>query len=396
MGNNYLLGTLLRFRENSCTFASMNNTPITYRLFQAKGSYGFKAQVSQLLFLYRPAGVPVRLVFFDNPAGDDEYYYRLALLQQEVATRFGHPVPVSYVAQSPCSGKVIMEVHELAGVPEKTRIVYKKHYCFVEWGACRLLFISGINKEKKSTETTGWAEGAFHEIGNILQKVGMPLSAVVRQWNYIERIGAYDAQGSQHYQDFNNVRSAFYAGSEWEKGYPAATGIGMQCGGVSIDADVLSGPEPELAVRWLDNPLQVPAHAYSRQVLLGQSEKTTPKFERGKVLTLQDKRLVYISGTAAIRGEQSLAGMGIEEQTRTALTNIIALISRDNLRTAGVDVSPDAVSLHLLRVYLKREEDEACVRAILERAYPGLPVAYVVADVCRDELLIEMEGIAAF
>lgn len=390
------MGTYLRFRENSRTFVFMKNTPITYRLFQAKGTYGFKAQVAQLLFLYQPAGVPVRLVFFDNPSSNEEYWRRLALLQKKVETRFGHPVPVSYVAQPPCSDKVILEVHELIDVPARAKVTYEPNYCLVKSRAYKFLFISGVNKSEEIINIPTQAWYAFRQIEDILSTVGMPLSAIVRQWNYIERIGAFDARGSQNYQDFNNERSAFYGETEWERGYPAATGIGMQYGGVSIDADVLAGLETELTIHRLDNPLQVSAHAYSQQVLLGQSEKTTPKFERGKVVAFSNKNLIYISGTAAIRGEQSLAEMGIEEQTRATLMNIIALIGRENLRASGVEVPPDAISLQLLRVYLKREEDEACVRNILERAYPGLPVAYMVADICRPELLIEMEGIASF
>ena len=366
---------------------------ITYRLFQGKGTYGFEAQVSQLLFSYQPTGLPVRLVFFDNPSDTEEYYRRWSLLQKKISTGFNYPVPVSYVAQPPCSGKVVMEAHELNGVPEDARIIYKKHYCLVEYESYRFLFVSGINKSEGIVHTASNTAGAFREIRNILATVKMPVSSIVRQWNYIERIGAFDRDGFQNYQNFNNERSIFYARSQWESGYPAATGIGMQYGGVSIDLDAVSASEGKLTIYGLDNPLQVPAHAYSREVLLGKNDRTTPKFERGKVLALRDgKGMIYISGTAAIRGEQSLAKMGVEEQTWVTLENIAALVSRKNLLAAGVDPVTE-VSLELLRVYLKRQEDQPSVRNIIEKAYPGLTVLYVVADVCRDELLVEMEGI---
>lgn len=61
----------------------------------------------------------------------------------------------------------------------------------------------------------------------------------------------------------------------------------------------------------IDNKLQIAAHAYSDQVLeAAQQKKATPKFERAKSMTFDDRRIVYISGTAAIRGEESLVGVG--------------------------------------------------------------------------------------
>ena len=50
--------------------------------------------------------------------------------------------------------------------------------------------------------------------------------------------------------------------------------------------------------------------------------------------------------------------------------------------------------LGLLRVYLKNEEDAPAVKADLDKLCPDLPIAYLYADVCREELLIEIEGIA--
>ena len=55
----------------------------------------------------------------------------------------------------------------------------------------------------------------------------MNFGDIVRQWNYLERITDI-THGNQCYQDFNDVRTLFYASSAWESGYPAATGIGTQ------------------------------------------------------------------------------------------------------------------------------------------------------------------------
>ena len=48
----------------------------------------------------------------------------------------------------------------------------------------------------------------------------------------------------------------------------------------------------------------------------------------------------------------------------------------------------------LLRVYVKREADIPAVRDYMNSHYPTAQKHYLVADVCRPELLIEIEGVA--
>ena len=66
---------------------------------------------------------------------------------------------------------------------------------------------------------------------------------------------------------FNNVRSNFYNQATWSMGYPAATGIGSNLGGILVDIDAAVFTRPECFATPIDNKLQVAAHAYSPQVL---------------------------------------------------------------------------------------------------------------------------------
>ena len=47
-----------------------------------------------------------------------------------------------------------------------------------------------------------------------------------------------------------------------------------------------------------------------------------------------------------------------------------------------------------IRVYLKRARDLAKCRRICEQRFGSVPAIYAVADVCRPELLVEIEGVA--
>ena len=52
------------------------------------------------------------------------------------------------------------------------------------------------------------------------------------------------------------------------------------------------------------------------------------------------------------------------------------------------------VKIKSLRVYVKYKNDIQEVKNICERYFPNLQILYVVADICRPELLVEIEGVA--
>jgi hypothetical protein len=65
------------------------------------------------------------------------------------------------------------------------------------------------------------------------------------------------------------------------------------------------------------------------------------------------------------------------------------LVSREN-----IPVVNEGSSYDILRVYVKRASDIAAVKAFMEEHYPAIDKYYLVADICRPELLVEIEGIA--
>ena len=311
----------------------------------------FKVMLAQLLAEYKAIHTPVRIVIFDAPVDNEEYVARFACIREAVKELFKEKQPsVSYVAQPPQSMGLVMEVHE-EQLTEQDHIEYRMlgdlPYITIEREGCKRLFLSGVTGDVLHQSIREQSHEVFSRIAKVLETEGMPVSSIIRQWNYIEKITACDATGHQHYQDFNDVRSLFYNGVEWTTGYPAATGIGTQWGGIMIDVDALLCKDGSVRVLGVDNPLQIAAHAYSQNVLLGEKDaalpqKTTPKFERAKAVWKEDHGFVYVSGTAAIRGEQSLEGVGIEQQTLTTLENIEYLVSRDNLNRSDIPATENA------------------------------------------------------
>ena len=119
--------------------------------------------------------------------------------------------------------------------------------------------------------------------------------------------------------------------------------------------------------------------------------KSTPKFERAKLIETERGACCFVSGTAAIRGEESMDASSARRQTMMTIENIDYLVSKENLVRHGCQ--PYDLEYRQLQVFVKNAEDYEEVRAVVEARYPQLSVVYSIADVCRRELLVEIEGI---
>lgn len=327
----------------------------------------------------------VRIVLFGAPKDNEEYATQRAAIEERCKEYFGsHSPMVAYVAQAPLRCTLAAEV---TAVPREQAEKIRWHEDYISLDGEVLSAGIYAPLDKNIAEQ---AELIFARVAEILKAEGVTTADIVRQWNYIERITHMALEG-QHYQLFNDARSRFYDDCSWSNGYPAATGIGTQAGGVTVLFDAVQGSE-ECSVA-VDNPLQVSAHAYSQQVLINNTEahKTTPKFERARHMQGEESS-VYISGTAAIRGEESCREDAVG-QTRLTMENIDYLISVENLTKSGVE-NPATMGYASLRAYLKHQKDLTAVVEWMERNYPTVDVLYLWADICREELLIEIEGIA--
>lgn len=356
---------------------------IKYHIYQAVKA-DFADMVDQLLGQLPPDETILRLAFFGTPNTNVEYMRRKGILHEKVKQKFpGQEPAISYVSQPPLDAPLVLEVHGFHPDPDD-RITFHANegnpYVMLENAVCRFLYAGGFQGKMEESTIQEQSGEVFHQIDKLLAKEQFPINQIIRQWNYIERITAFDGT-DQHYQAFNNARSRFYSKTQWTHGYPAATGIGTNLGGILVDLDAVVFKSADAFATPIDNKLQIAAHAYSDEVLESAcSQKTTPKFERAKSITFSGRRLIYISGTAAIRGEESLKGVGLETQLRITMENIAELIG---------EAKPV-----LLRVYLKYPEDYEETARLMSTYRLDIPISYMWADVCRDELLIEIEGVA--
>lgn len=371
---------------------------IRYDIFNT-GLSDFGSMVDELLRKIPDDKELLRLVFFGMPPSNEKYLQRYSVLKEKVKEKVGKKMPtLSYVSQPSLDSGLVLEVHSYK--KEHSEVLeYKEYnsfpYVVLQNESGRFLFAGGFQSDIENLSIKEQSEEVFACIDRLLVLEKFPVDSIVRQWNYIEQITDFQ-DGYQNYQAFNDARGRFYSKADWENGYPAATGIGATHGGVLVDLDAVVFANESCRATSLDNKLQIAAHAYSKKMLVsGKENKSTPKFERAKTVGFGDNGVVYISGTAAIRGEESLFDAGLDKQLRITMENIDYLISSQNLNTFGVPnkMTPE---LSMLRVYLKEHAfvDEAKER--MEAYGLSIPVSYLFADVCRNELLIEIEGIAVY
>ena len=322
-----------------------------------------------------------------------EYHLLLGEIKSAIYASLGKKVPVTLIPQHllPARGLAIM-VYALDGEAQ-FQLKEENGVCYgiIENDNEKMLFVEGIPASDFSTKVKQQSDEVFAKLDSLLSAHNFEVGDIVRQWNYIGNIVSYK-DGKQNYQEFNDARSAYYAKSEWHNGYPAATGIGSTdgiiVGGIAFKKADGKGIYP------IDNPLQVAAHIYSKNVLIDDDEnavKSTPKFERAKLIETAGGVCCFVSGTAAIRGEESVDPSSAKLQTVKTIENIEHLVSKENLVRFGC--RPYDLKYAFIHIFIKNAEDYDEVRAVVEEVYPQIPTIYSVADVCRSELLVEIEGI---
>ena len=105
--------------------------------------------------------------------------------------------------------------------------------------------------------------------------------------------------------------------------------------------------------------------------------------------TATHRERLLIGGTASVLGEDSRHMGDLDAQLVETEKNLRAL-------AAQVTGKDDAWHGHFahLRVYHRREEDQAIVRRYVEERLPANQSAeYFCVDICRGELLTEIEGV---
>ncbi len=330
-----------------------------------------------------------KLNFFVDADSNDGYNKLNSKIQIQVSQMYSDKIVFSTIAQPPLTCKIIIEAFYYDPVFWNAKFVKAGNDVAVLFSQNGSEVLIGNIQSNKRLGCKTHSEKAFNTLNKLFQKLSFPVNSIVRQWNYLEDIVGLDGE-DQTYQEINNVRSMFYGNSVEKTGYPAATGIGMNRGGLIIE--FLAVKSDELVTSPVDNPEQISAHRYSENVLVGEEciLKTTPKFERARFFEMFNKKLIFISGTASITGEKTIGIGDPVKQTEITINNIQQLYSDKSLQ----NISDEKLQFRFghARVYVKYREDYPAIKTVFESRFGNQPVVYILADICRKDLLVEIEG----
>jgi enamine deaminase RidA (YjgF/YER057c/UK114 family) len=310
-----------------------------------------------------------------------------------------HPPATTFVFQAPCCGAALaMEVWAIGGAGARVEH-HGPHTLSVNYNGTRWIYCSGIRSNLPGQPVYASASEVLAKMRTALVQAGSGFEHVVRTWFYLGAITEAEAC-TQRYKELNRARAAFYHNVQFHCSlsdaniphgiYPASTAIGMCGTDLVAGCLALETTRPDAFLLPLENPQQTPAYAYHPRF-----SPQSPKFSRGVALVLGDYITTWVSGTASVVHSLSVHQGDIKKQTEQTIENIEKLISAENFAFHGIKHGGSRLNdLAKIRVYLKRPEDFAECKAICEKRFGSVPAIYAVADVCRQELLVEIEGVA--
>ncbi len=240
---------------------------------------------------------------------------------------------------------------------------------------------------------TADAYSAIHEL--TAQRAWHP----IRIWNWIPDIHAAMGGAVDRYMVFNAGRFAAYyscyeRGCTFETAIATATGVGHD--GEDLIIQVLAAANAGTPV---ENPLQIQSYRYSQQF-----GPMPPCFARATLAPegLPDTPDLFIGGTASVCGEASAHIGNVEAQSTETLNNLAHLIAEASRVRGGamptkVDVATELRRFESMRIFFVKPEHAEMIVNIVWPYVDHLEPSHfeiVRTDICRRELLVEIEGTA--
>lgn len=220
---------------------------------------------------------------------------------------------------------------------------------------------------------------AYAEICATLEGEDYP--HLLRVWNYLPDINR-DSDGMERYRQFNTARQhALQAhGRALTGSVPAASALGAESASPLV-VYFLAG---RTAPHFIENPRQVSAYHYPAEY-----GTHSPVFSRAALLEHPDSTALFISGTASIVGHRSLHVGDTAAQTRETVSNIKALLAEANRMTGRRSFELGSLAY---KVYVRRPADLPLIERTLAQELEAAQVLYLQADICRQDLLVEIEA----
>jgi enamine deaminase RidA (YjgF/YER057c/UK114 family) len=233
------------------------------------------------------------------------------------------------------------------------------------------LALSGVS-DLQHEQPADQARAMMQKVEAALKKLGADFLAVPRTWMWLKDILTW-------YGDFNQVRTTFF--KEWgligagsRQSMPASTGIGLgPANGGHCAMDLMAVLEPTDCTRYLQTTgKQHCAFKYGSA------------FSRAASSIMPAGETVFVSGTASIDADGATTHLDdATGQINATIENVRAVLSEMQCR------DDDVVQVI---AYCKTTEIEKVFNSIKGKlAWPWITV---ICDICRPDLLFEIEATA--
>jgi enamine deaminase RidA (YjgF/YER057c/UK114 family) len=281
--------------------------------------------------------------------------------------------PVTWVEGDACSGEPVagLEIYGIADTDVKRiRIDGRVVGSVYSDGAARHCLLGGLGARDGSGTRAEQTTKAIEELQHALAQAGFNLTDTVRTWFFLDDILSW-------YDDFNRARTAIYSRIKFRTGsLPASTGVGAKNPAgtaVALAAWAVQPLDNSAHAEEIGSPLQCPAPAY------GSS------FSRAMEITTPASRRLTISGTASIAtgGETSWKD-DPRRQVELTMEVVEAILRSRNFSFSDISRAT---------AYFRRSADAwAFTEWCAKKHKNTFPVVVIHCEVCRDDLLFELEA----
>jgi enamine deaminase RidA (YjgF/YER057c/UK114 family) len=283
--------------------------------------------------------------------------------------------PVTWVQGAACGGQPIagLQLHAFTGHVDRVNLGDRSIGSVFTDGGARQCVMGGLMPANPALARADQTRQTIEDLQTALAAAGFDLSDAVRTWFFLDDILSW-------YGDFNQARTKIYSGVKFRTGsMPASTGVGGKNpsgGALALAAWALRPLAKNSYAEEVASPLQCPAPAYGSA------------FSRAMEIATSGGRRLFISGTASIEPGGKTAWVGdVRQQVRLTM-DVVAAILRSR-RFAFSDLARGTA-------YFRRPADVSVWTEWLAANHLShLPIVPAQCDVCRDDLLFELEAEAA-
>jgi len=280
--------------------------------------------------------------------------------------------PMTWAQGSARGGRAIagIQIHAFTGQVDRFAIGGRVVASVFMDGGARQCIVGGLPPSDKMLARADQTRAAIGDLQKILASAGFDIVDTVRTWFFLEDILSW-------YDGFNAARTKSYSGVKFHTGsLPASTGIGASNpagAALTLAAWAFRPLAKNSYAEEVASPLQCPAPAY------GSS------FSRAMEISANGGRRLFISGTASIApGGETLWAGDIRKQVETTMAVVGAMLISRRFTPAQITRAT---------AYFRRAADMGAFSDWLAaNGLANMPVVAAQCDICRDDLLFELEA----